>query len=257
MLKAFVDDSGSGGDSPWVVLAGYVSTVQDWLAFEQDWVCALDTDPRIEYFKHAEAESLKGQFLGFTREARDAKIDALIKVIQNHVMLSIAARMRISDYNDVFRGWVPRDLDDPYYFLFTGIVLAAAGIERMYGHASPIEFVFDSSEVYENPSMVFFRHMKHRYDHVSGANVAYRDDKKFVPLQAADLLAWEVRRNFCSTEPRRRHYDAARQTLEPPFCHIVTKELLIGMRGAIEAKRIAVAEATGTPPIDIRKLKWR
>lgn len=27
MLRAFIDDSGSGGDSPWFVLAGYVGTV--------------------------------------------------------------------------------------------------------------------------------------------------------------------------------------------------------------------------------------
>ena len=35
MLKAFIDDSGSAGDSPWFVLAGYIGTVEEeWDRFD-------------------------------------------------------------------------------------------------------------------------------------------------------------------------------------------------------------------------------
>jgi hypothetical protein len=34
-LRAFIDDSGSGGDSPWFVLAGYLGTVEAWEAFDE------------------------------------------------------------------------------------------------------------------------------------------------------------------------------------------------------------------------------
>jgi hypothetical protein len=54
------------GDSRCFVLAGYVSTVDKWDAFDALWIDALNTHPRIEYFKASEAESLKGQFAGFT-----------------------------------------------------------------------------------------------------------------------------------------------------------------------------------------------
>jgi Protein of unknown function (DUF3800) len=66
MLKAFIDDSGSGGDSPWFVLAGYVGTVEAWDAFEQSWRTVLDVSPKLEYFKASEAESLRedGQWAG-------------------------------------------------------------------------------------------------------------------------------------------------------------------------------------------------
>ena len=55
MLRAFVDDSGSGGDSKWFVLAGYVGTVQQWELFDAPWIAALHAFPPIEYFKASEA----------------------------------------------------------------------------------------------------------------------------------------------------------------------------------------------------------
>jgi hypothetical protein len=49
-LRAFIDDSGSGGDSPWYVLAGYVATTEEWNAFNESWTAALHELPRIDYF---------------------------------------------------------------------------------------------------------------------------------------------------------------------------------------------------------------
>ena len=51
MLRAFIDDSGSGGDSPWYVLAGYVGTTEAWNAFDKPWREMLDDPPKLEYFK--------------------------------------------------------------------------------------------------------------------------------------------------------------------------------------------------------------
>src|SRR5271166_3973486 len=82
-MRAFVDDSGSGGDSPWYVLAGYVGTVEAWDRFDTSWQAVLDGPPKLEYFKASEAESLRpnGQWRGITKEERNARIAALIKVI--------------------------------------------------------------------------------------------------------------------------------------------------------------------------------
>lgn len=63
MAFAFVDDSGSGGDSPYYVLAGYSADEATWRAFWGDWQGVLDLSPKLDYFKMSEAESLKGQFL--------------------------------------------------------------------------------------------------------------------------------------------------------------------------------------------------
>jgi hypothetical protein len=75
MVLAFVDDSGSGGDSLFSVLAGYSATEPTWAAFWRDWQDALDLDPKIAYFKMSEAESRKGQFEGFCSEGRTRRVN--------------------------------------------------------------------------------------------------------------------------------------------------------------------------------------
>jgi Protein of unknown function (DUF3800) len=69
-MKAFIDDSGSGGDSPWFVLAGYLGTTDAWDKFDEPWRAVPDGPPSIGYFKSSEAESLRpdGQWKGIRRK---------------------------------------------------------------------------------------------------------------------------------------------------------------------------------------------
>lgn len=117
MLKAFVDDSGSGGDSPWYVLAGYVGTVDGWNAFDGLWRSEMESHPKIDYFKGSEAESLRpdGQWAGATKDERDRKINALIEVIVKCAQRAIYVRVQQQDYDDIVKGYVPPGWDNPYY----------------------------------------------------------------------------------------------------------------------------------------------
>jgi len=130
MLKAFVDDSGSGGDSTWFVLAGYVATVEQWNTFDSRWLDALHAHPRIEYFNASDAESLKGQFSGFAVDERNKKIDLLLDVIEMSVDWSICARLIQKNYDDLIKGRVPKRWDSPYYFLFPILIGSVVTIER-------------------------------------------------------------------------------------------------------------------------------
>jgi hypothetical protein len=109
VLKAFIDDSGSGGDSPWYVLAGYLGTLDGWNSFDDQWTEVLHQHPRIEYLKSSEAESLRsdGQWAGIGKDQRDAKLDALTDVIARCARRAVCARMRQRDYNDLVKGNIP------------------------------------------------------------------------------------------------------------------------------------------------------
>ncbi len=242
MLKGFIDDSGSGGDSKWYVLAGYIGTVEGWDQFDQMWLDVLHEHPRAESFKAASAESLKGPFAGFTVEQRNEKIDRLIKVIGKCSRRAVCARMRQSDYNEIVKGKVPPLFDSPYYFLFPTVMGAAVNIERIDGRTESIDFVFDSDDTHE-------KGVKRLLPSVSGmqsfhgcvANIIRRDDKEFLPLQAADLVAWQIRRFLCvTTEPKRSHFDAAQNCPpEPPHSFIMDRQMLTKafdelMKGATE-----------------------
>jgi hypothetical protein len=101
MVIAFVDDSGSGGDSTFSILAGYSASDITWNSFWPDWKGLLDLDPKIEYFKMSEAESLKGQFLGFFPEERTNRVNQFIEVILTHDLQEASVAIPMKDYREI------------------------------------------------------------------------------------------------------------------------------------------------------------
>jgi hypothetical protein len=102
IMKAFIDDSGSGGDSPWYVLAGYVGTVAAWDAFDGPWRDVLAGPPKLEYFKASEAERLgrdgsQGQWAAVSEDERNARINSFIGVIGKSATRAFHVRTRQQD----------------------------------------------------------------------------------------------------------------------------------------------------------------
>jgi hypothetical protein len=107
--------------------------------------------------------------------------------------------------------------DDPYYILFTLIVESAIEVEVIDGDSEAVDFVFDSDEKHVGQFKLMLPPLKESIDD-RFVNAVRRDEKSFLPLQAADLLAWQIRR-FCepNNEPVRKRFLAARD--RPPRKH--------------------------------------
>jgi len=238
ILKAFVDDSGSGGDSPWFVLAGYIGTIEGWDSFDDQWRSVLDGPPKLGYFKSSEAESLRsdGQWAGISKEQRNQRIDALIQVIGKCALRSMYVRVRQQDYNEIIKPYLPEYWDNAYYFLFIGIMSAATSVEKYMGSSRPVEFFFDTANRLEEPSKVLYGQMWDRPQFGKRVvNVHYEDEKEFLPLQAADLLAWQIRRRFCVEEEPRPQFERAIECPPGiPFDHTVTRDELEDMGKAMD-----------------------
>lgn len=260
MIRAFVDDSGSGGDSPWYVLAGYSGTVCDWVGFEADWREALDSPPSIAYFKAVEAESLKEQFYGLSEHQRNSKIDALIKVIGQHTQRAIHVRVRQRLYNEILKPNVPEIWDDPYFFLFPAFISAVLTMEKYFGNQEPAELVFDNSERLDRRAKKLYGQLI-TFPQYAGRvlNVHFRSEKDFLPLQAADLLAWQIRRGFSvPKEPRRAHLDAATKCpREIPYSYILTKQDLLDALAVMQENARSFAASIGVPVDVLEKHLFR
>jgi len=230
MLKAFIDDSGSGGDSPWYVLAGYVGTMEAWDAFEGSWREVLDGSPKLEYFKASEAESLRsdGQWAGVSKDARNRRIDRFINVIGKFANRAFHVRVMQTDYNEVIKPYIPEKWDNAYFFLFIGFMAAATSVEKYAGIGQPIEFVFDLSceKRIQKPSLRLYGQCADLPQFGGRVhNIYYEDEKKSLPIQAADLLAWQIRRRFSVEGDIRAQFEMALNApAERAFEHIVTRK---------------------------------
>lgn len=259
VLKSFVDDSGSDGNSDWYVLAGYTGTVDGWDRFDDLWNEVLDDHPRIEYFKSSEAESLRpdGQWAGVTVDQRNRKIDRLIGVIKRCAHRSFCTRIKQKDYDAIVKGNIPEKWDSPYYILFVNAIAAAINIERIDGDWDEIDFVFDKDSQHQHrfdlilPRLNGMSSLDGRF-----VNAVRRDEKQFLPLQAADLLAWQTRR-FLQHDggPPRDHFYMARDC--PPKrseLFIMDHLKLAWMVKALREHAAEIAASMGVSP-DVRK--WR
>ncbi|MGB7762264.1 MAG: DUF3800 domain-containing protein, partial [Bryobacteraceae bacterium] len=140
------------------------------------------------------------------------------------------------------------------YFLLPSVIGASINIERLDGESDPVDFVLDSDEKHKkgfNRLLPSLLPMPSYFG--SLVNVIYRDEKQALPLQAADLLAWQIRRAFSVTaEPRRRHFDAARNSPpEDPHEFIMTRSMVKSMIEEIRKRAADLAPSRGRSP-DVR-----
>ena len=205
ILQSHADDSGSEQTSHTFVLGGWVAPVASWLDFDLEWQAALDGPPKLDYFKMTEAMHLRGQFSrdkGWTDAKVAVKVDQLIDIILKYVTCSMHVSVRNDEYARHLKS-VPlpsRALatDSPYLMLLTQYVLNAANIQKEFGGTEPVQFIFDLQTGHSDEAIMFWPILKqiardNGLGHLLNNPPTFENDKDFLPLQAADLFAWEQR----------------------------------------------------------------
>ncbi|MGO9605670.1 MAG: DUF3800 domain-containing protein [Candidatus Binataceae bacterium] len=244
MLRAYIDDSGNGSP-PMFVLAGWVSTDQFWRTFPEQWQQALGSLPSIQYFKMHEAHRLEGQFLGWDKNVRDAKIDGLLSVIKKHAMFGVHCAIPYAPYQALVTDKLARQLNRPYVLGFYFIMMELIGFLHLNRLPGPIEFVFDEQGVdaiyAQSAYDAFVRFAPSELRSLIGSRPIHRTDFDLLPLQAADLLAWQTRRYYWLRESNQEYNDWIWRHLHERFgivqFEITEQRLRSFLKGAHELNR--------------------
>ena len=198
-LRFFIDDSGKN-DPPVFVLGG-VGIEEDRVeAFETAWNAVLAAVPAIPFLKTKDANRKAGAFKGMTHAQRDEKMAALGEVLRDHVTATVAVLVRHDDYQRIFAGKMMHWMDRPYQMMFHLTIATVYKLCKEQGFGETASFVFDRQLDHEAALRESFPAM------IRGAEPALKtfltseprhaDDKEEVALQAADLVAWHVRRSW-------------------------------------------------------------
>ena len=197
-LQAFIDDSASDSGDQRLFLAGYLNLASRWKLFSAAWQEELSNKPTIKYLKMSEANALDGQFNGWSIATRDEKLNGLARVINHFQPLSFHFSVSREQYYRILKPVSPRGLGNPHFTCCFGIVSMLARHIADQGVRVPIEFIFDEQSGVSDDMALFFDYMKNnipkRARQLILRSPAFRDDKVFLPIQAADMLAWHVRR---------------------------------------------------------------
>jgi hypothetical protein len=208
-FEIYVDDSGSEPQSPVFYFGGFISSVENWAAFSNEWDSALALTPTLDYFKMSEAASFKEQFSktrGWNEANRNDRLVAFARIINKYAMLRVSASIR----HDLFEKYllslpaVERNLsvDTPHITLAMHFMSGAMVFAHEKGIRDPIDFIFDEQIGFKDEIREQWPYYKRLYQATAkgrqlapllGAEPAFLDEKERKPLQAADLYAWHAR----------------------------------------------------------------
>lgn len=240
LLRAFVDDSASDTWDRRLFLAGYLHNADAWAMLSDAWERELKRHPSISYFKMQEADSLdkKGQFAGWTPDERDKKVFALAHIINHFKPITIYCSVSRTEHDRIIKPVAPYPIQNPYHVCFSSIIQLTAQYLASHNDDDipPVDFVFDEQGNLGTQAALWYRWEKENnpsYGRFLGAPPICRDDKLVVALQAADMVAWHIRREYQYGPERRpigsmiidhavcKDIDAA--TLEIAAAKIVTR----------------------------------
>src|SRR5438093_1477389 len=93
MKQAFFDES---SNHEVFLIAGWMADAREWARFNDHWRAVLPEAPAIHHFKHHDAMSFEGDFTGWTKDARDAKVMALASVLTSYDVSGMAGGIKLA-----------------------------------------------------------------------------------------------------------------------------------------------------------------
>jgi hypothetical protein len=187
------------------VMAGFAAPAAQWAVFAPQWRAALALPPHLDYFKMTEAARLRQEFdrkRGWDEDKRDARLARLCGIVAGHAQYKIHVSIDNADFERFLKA-IPLPErraapDSPYLLLLLQCVLAMA---------EPCDFVFDI-QGFSAETFAWWPAFREIAGPGVGAPPAYADDKEYSALQAADLYAWQVRRQKIDGAPCSAELDA-------------------------------------------------
>lgn len=213
---AFVDDSGSHAQSPMMVLVGLVAKHEAWKEFSDEWYAALIADKPLKsfkghiYFKAADAQQRKHCFEGFTKEEVDQKINLLTDITLKYIDYGTVAAILWKHFREVVqaqivkpKGRLIKFAEHPYDLCFHALTANILNEQLRRDHHEEIDFAFDQQGSLLLRCINWYNEYKKKAPEplrkIMGL-VVPGDDKVLLPIQAADLVAWQVRNRFVMSD---------------------------------------------------------
>jgi hypothetical protein len=235
VLSSYSDASGTVNSEHALVVSGFVSTAEKWMRFEKRWTQTL-TLFDVPYFHMNEFAHSTGVYTAWkgNEKRREAFIKRLISCCIANVIHGFSCGIVLSDYLEVNLKYKYRErTGGPFAMCGRGYIADVqkwhkAGRYKDY----PIDFVFDDGD-YEKGKLL--THLQtYRYPlPIFKYGLPRKNDPSVVPvvpLQAADLVAWEHNKFMIArltseseTVTMRRSLDQIRRKV-PHKWQVITKK---------------------------------
>ena len=208
MLDAYVDESGTHDASAVVAVAAYLSTPDRWLKFEADWKAAL-AEKRLNVFHMNKFSNRAKPFDSWSDNERASFLNRLIEIINANVIMSNGILISRARFNSLLSSRVRAHYGIYGVAIYFLIMDIARGLEPTEKDVW-VSYVLEDGAVGKGEitgvitSIIGDVELCREYRLKS---LRFESKKCLMPLQAADILAYELYKHYLRTGGRANmHY---------------------------------------------------
>lgn len=194
LYHAYLDESGTHQQSEAVVVAGFVSNADQWEALSEAWETALD-EWQIPMFHMSEFENRKGDFASWGDGQRHERLNHLVGLIKEHTFSSIAFAVLSKSFDEILSEKAKRLCGDAYGFASIGCWYNLAVRAKRPKIDGYIEYFMGAGCRGADALTRIYREGSKDPEWTNDTRMIglnFTDPRVFPPLQAADILAYEI-----------------------------------------------------------------
>jgi hypothetical protein len=244
ILAVYADDSSDAGQRDLFTVGGFIGFPDDFFEAERRWEARLKI-AGIDYFRASECQMLTGQFHP-SRLMMDPKAARTFAEIVRHDLGKIISKERLGgitlslDMRDFRQVLIDNPeskeyfySEDPYIYMFVRFIIDCIHCldSELPGlSAIPVAFVLDDHSRWKEAEDAYRTLRENPSFENRLASISHSDDKKTIPLQMADLCAYEGRHQtmnkLLGLEPRVEFTRMAEKGVFYRFAILKKQELL-------------------------------
>lgn len=193
MLKAYFDESGTQGDSPVMAVCGFVFPAAQARKFTREWRQAL-ADYSLPFFHMKQFWPRQGPFKGLTPEDRDALLERLVGIILDRAVHGTITSIDPREYRQIVSARRRSEFGSAYAVCSFLTLVGVGSWARENNMGNEIAYFFEEGDPHAAEAALHMAGIAQDPDAkrlTCHSAHTFTSCMKAVPLQAADLLAWE------------------------------------------------------------------
>jgi hypothetical protein len=203
MLKVFMDESGTHCGSPVVTVGAYIAKPSHWQAWQKEWN-RLKKPIRVVHA--ADCANQDGEFKDWDQSKRFAFAAKMIPVIPKHIPMGVAIGINLRAFE---KAMAPHPelrmmVGSPYGACFQWVVQTLINKMEEYRDNQRIAFFHEQNDYEEEATKAFEWVKQHRPEKRRPISLKFGGKHEYVPLQAADILAYEANHVIRDPAAKRR-----------------------------------------------------
>ncbi len=195
MLTVYCDDSGTSPEQRTAVAAGYLASDKQWERFSPRWQSLL-AKYGISRMHRADLESFVREFKGWNGDRRTELIKKAHAIIRKHIYIALGTGVIKSDYEEVMPRWVKNLFGGVYVWCVNEcrVHVGKWCEKRRNPYNGTINWVFEAGTVGHGQVEEMLRNLSRHPEWGQRLRIGEWSfkDKNTVPLQSADIIAYEV-----------------------------------------------------------------